>query len=169
MQLSIGRALVYWGAVQLLPCTRSCFVCGESNPFGLRLRFYTDGQLVRAELTARSEHVGFQGVIHGGIISTLLDEVMAWACATGARHFGYCAELQVRFLAPLRPNARAILTGELVNNRRNRIFEAKSELRLESGPILATGTGKYLPIKESDRNAFIGDLVGDASYWMPKP
>jgi acyl-coenzyme A thioesterase PaaI-like protein len=64
-----------------LPHTHSCFVCGESNPAGLNLRFETDGRVVRARFTPRVEHVGFKQVVHGGIIATVLDEIMVWACA----------------------------------------------------------------------------------------
>ena len=64
-----------------LPHTYSCFVCGESNAAGLKLRFETDGRIVRTRFHPRPEHAGFKGVVHGGIIATVLDEVMVWACA----------------------------------------------------------------------------------------
>src|SRR3974390_3387866 len=66
--------------MRTLPHTHSCFVCGESNVVGLKLRFQTDGRVVHGRFTPRAEHVGFREVIHGGIISTLLDEIMVWAC-----------------------------------------------------------------------------------------
>ena len=50
-----------------LPHTHSCFVCGESNPLGLKLRFHTDGRVVTARFKPCPEHIGFKGVIHGGI------------------------------------------------------------------------------------------------------
>jgi hypothetical protein len=74
-----------------LPHTKSCFVCGEANPAGLRQRFETDGRVVRARFTPRPEHAGFTGVVHGGILATLLDEIMVWACAVGTRRFGFAA------------------------------------------------------------------------------
>ena len=113
--------------MQELPHTRSCFVCGESNPAGLRLRFHTNGHLVRAEFTPRPEHIGFRDVVHGGIIATILDELMVWACAVQVRKFGYCADMSVRYQQPLRPEQAVVATGEMVANRRNRIFEAKAE------------------------------------------
>jgi uncharacterized protein (TIGR00369 family) len=152
--------------VKLLPHTHSCFVCGESNPLGLDLRFYTDGQIVRAEFRPRPEHVGFKQTVHGGLISTLLDEIMVWACAVSTRQFGVCAELTVRFQQPLRPGELAIATAELVSNRRNRVFEAKGELRDEAGNVLATGHGKYLPIKSTDLGEFLTDVVGDVDAFF---
>src|SRR6185436_143631 len=89
--------------MQVLPHTHSCFVCGESNPIGLKLRFETDGKCVRTRFVPKPEHVGFQQVVHGGILSTLLDEIMVWACAVQTKRFGFCAELSVRFLKPAEP------------------------------------------------------------------
>jgi len=87
-----------------LPHTKSCFVCGLHNPQGLKLDLETDGQIVRAKFVLRAEHVGFRETIHGGIISTVLDEAMVWAVGVRTKRFAYCAELNVRFLQPARPH-----------------------------------------------------------------
>jgi uncharacterized protein (TIGR00369 family) len=149
-----------------LPHTASCFVCGESNASGLKLRFETDGTIVRATFLPRPEHIGFKQTVHGGIIATVLDEIMVWACAVQTRRFAYCAELNVRFLHPLRPGEETIALAELVENRRNKIFEAKGELRSHSGQMFATSTGKYLPLKESDAAGMFEDFIGDARSWL---
>jgi acyl-coenzyme A thioesterase PaaI-like protein len=86
---------------------------------------------------------------------------MVWGCAVQTRRFGYCAELVVRFVNPLRPGEEVLATGELVANRRNKIFESKGELRTNSGLVVATATGKYLPVKESETPKMMEDFVGD--------
>jgi uncharacterized protein (TIGR00369 family) len=147
-----------------LPHTHSCFVCGESNPVGFKLRPETDGRVVRAHFVFRAEHVGFRQTVHGGLTATLLDEIMTWACAVQTKRFAYCAELNLRYLQPARPHEATIATAELVANRRGRLFEAKAELRNESGAVLATATGKYLPIKDSELTDFAMDMVGDFGW-----
>ncbi len=154
--------------MKALPHTRSCFVCGEANPTGLKLRFETDGRIVRARFVPRIEHVGFHSVVHGGITATVLDEIMVWACAVPTRRFAYCAELNVRYLLPLSPNQEVVLTGELVTNRKGRIFDAKAWIENGAGKILAAATGKYLPIAGSDAAKMAADFVGDAS-WLQAP
>ena len=146
-----------------LPHTHSCFVCGESNPLGLKLRFETDGRMVRARFALRAEHVGFRGTIHGGITATILDEIMVWACAVQTQRFAVCAELNVRYLSPVRPGDAMVATGELAVNRRNKLFEARAELRSESNAeaVLASATGKYFPIKEADAMELARDFVGE--------
>src|SRR5689334_4462872 len=108
------------GPMKVLPHTHSCFVCGDSNAIGLKLHFETDGHIVRTHFTPRPEHVGFSQVVHGGILATLLDEIMVWACGVQTKRFAYCAELTVRFLQPLQPGQEVIATGELITNRRDK-------------------------------------------------
>jgi uncharacterized protein (TIGR00369 family) len=147
--------------MKVLPHTRSCFVCGEFNPIGLRLQFETDGEVVQARFTPKAEHIGFKGTIHGGILATLLDELMVWACAVKTTRFAFCAEMTVRFLQPVRPGMELLAVAELVSNRRNRIFDAKSELRLASGMVVASGTGKYMPVPEADAADMASDLISN--------
>jgi len=150
--------------MKVLPHTRSCFVCGEANPAGLKLRFETDGRIVQTRFTPRSEHIGFKHVVHGGIIATLLDEIMVWACAVQTRHFGFCAELNVRYINSVRPGEEVIATAELAANRRDKIFEAKAELRNRTGTLLASAAGKYLPLKHADAIEMAADFVDDPRW-----
>jgi uncharacterized protein (TIGR00369 family) len=146
-----------------LPHTRSCFVCGESNPAGLNLRFETDGRIVSARFLPRQEHVGFKTTVHGGIIATILDEIMVWACAVQTKRFAFCAEFNVRFLNPLAPGQEVVAIGELVANRK-RLFEAKGEVKDSTGRIYATGTGKYVPVNEADAAEMATDFVGKVGW-----
>lgn len=157
----VSRA--YCREMKELPHTRSCFVCGESNPAGLNLRFETDGQVVHSRFVPRREHVGFKTVVHGGLIATVLDEVMVWACAVQTKKFAYCAEMSVRFLNPLTPGREVFAVGELVRNAR-RLFEAKGEIRDAAGVVYATSTGKYLPIKDSEAADMSTDFVGNPDF-----
>jgi uncharacterized protein (TIGR00369 family) len=148
-----------------LPHSRSCFVCGESNPRGFNLRSQTDGRIVQTRFAFGPEHVGFKQTVHGGLTATLLDEIMTWACAVQARRFAYCAELNVRYLLPVPPNRPLIATAELVANRR-RLFEAKADLKDQAGAILATATGKYMPLKELGAADMATDFVGDLGWLL---
>lgn len=155
------RPGIYWRAMRELPHTHSCFVCGESNASGLRLRFETDGRRVQTRFTVRPEHVGFKGVMHGGLIATVLDEVMVWACAVGTRQFAYCAELTVRFLVPVQPGELVIIEAELAENRKNKVFHTQAVLRDETGVVRSRATGKYLPLKTEEAKEMARDFIGD--------
>lgn len=147
-----------------LPHTRGCFVCGEHNPPGLNLRFHTDGTVVHARFTPRPEHIGFQGVTHGGVLATVLDEIMVWACGVGTGRFAFCAEMTVRFHQPAPPGAELTVTAELVANRRDKVFEARAGLINGAGELVAEATGKYRPLKAELVPGMLADLVGDLDW-----
>jgi acyl-coenzyme A thioesterase PaaI-like protein len=156
--------------MQALPHTRSCFVCGEANPLGLNLRFETDGRRVRAKFFPLPEHNGFKGVVHGGLIATVLDEIMFWACAVQTRRLSFCAELNVRFLSPMPPDGEFVVTGEMVADRKGRVYEAKAAVQDAGEVTFATATGKYLPIKNADVSEMAADLVGRPDWFRhPAP
>jgi len=153
-----------------LPHTKSCFVCGLNNPLGLKLDFETDGQIVRARFVPRPEHVGFRETIHGGLISTVLDEAMVWAIGVRTKRFAYCAELNVRFFQPARPHEELMVVAELVNNRRNKLFQAKAELQSPQGGVHAASTGKYLPVKEDHLAEMLSDFAESTeSLFISRP
>jgi len=153
-----------------LPHTKSCFVCGLNNPLGLKLDFETDGHIVRARFVPRPEHVGFSSTVHGGLISTVLDEAMVWAVGVRTKRFAYCAELNVRFLQPARPHEELMVVAELVDNRRNKLFQAKAELQNPRGAVHATATGKYLPVKEEHLAEMLGDFAENTeSLFISRP
>jgi hypothetical protein len=79
-----------------------CFVCGPSNPIGLKLKFRIDGDVCRAEFTPAEQHMGYQGLTHGGIIFSLLDDVMAnWLWLQGERCFTARADIRYREALPI--------------------------------------------------------------------
>lgn len=149
--------------MQELPHTHGCFVCGESNPAGLKLRFHSDGKEVTTRFTPGIHHAGFRDTVHGGLLSTLLDEIMVWACAVQTRRFGYCAELNVRFLYPANPGNELVALARLVANKRDRLYEAEGEIRCGE-ILLATATGKYIPMKNLTLQDMVGDFIGDPAW-----
>lgn len=155
--------------MQLLPRTKSCFVCGVANPPGLNLGCTTDGQTVTARCCFRPEHVGFAQTVHGGLIATVLDEVMTWVCGVRTGRFAFSAELSVRFLRPVRPGEELLAVGELVGNRRNKLFETKAELRDQGQAVRASATGKYLPVPAGSLPEMMGDFVGDIGAIIRSP
>lgn len=148
--------------MKTLPHTRSCFVCGSQNPSGLNLRFTVDEAGVHTVFIPGTGHIGFSRTIHGGIIATLLDEIMAWACIAQGGQLAYCAELNTRFLNVARPGEPVFALGKIVENKRGKLFLAEGEVRSKDGIILATATGKYLPIKGDALAEMKADLVADS-------
>ncbi len=109
----------------------ACIVCGPENPRGLKLRFHSlsDG-VVAAEWTPTRDWEGFKGIIHGGIISTVLDEAMSQAVSARGwpaltcelrvrlrRHVAPGETLQVRAWVADRQRRKILTEAALVNSR----------------------------------------------------
>ncbi len=108
-----------------------CYVCGQENERGLRVRFEAQpGGGCRAEYVARAEHVGWPEVIHGGLLFTLMDEAVAWAVIVAGLH-GVTAKAEARFREPARVGERLVVRGWLVDPPR-RVTRARAELRAGS-------------------------------------
>ena len=121
-----------------------CFACGANNPIGLKLTFtLEDGKYV-THFTPRREHQGYTGITHGGILSTVLDEVMARLVYTMNQR-AITAELKVRLKKPVPTGEELIVSGWVVSEAR-RLIECAAEARDTSGEIVAEATGKMVKV-----------------------
>jgi len=115
-----------------------CFVCGQANPIGLRIRFALDGERCRGHYTSTGDHAGFDGVTHGGIVFAVLDDAMAnWFFLQGAR--GYTAKSEIRYRNPMPIGADAVAECELVR-RKGRLVMLRARLVDAAGEDAAEPT-----------------------------
>lgn len=126
----------------------NCFACGTLNEHGLQLVLHVEHGRSWTDLTLDRAFEGWEGMAHGGIICTILDEVMAWALV-GADNWGVTARMSVEFRRPV-PVGRAIRAEGLVASMRRRIVETSSRLvDAETEEVLATATGTYVAAGEA--------------------
>jgi uncharacterized protein (TIGR00369 family) len=125
---------------------RVCFVCGEKNAAGLKLRLRTDPD--RGESASEvdfAEHFqGWAGIVHGGLVATVLDEAMIYAA--GARGLKcVTGEITVRYIKPVSTGVTYALKGRFLEDL-GRIVLAESELLDREGRKVAKATGKLFKI-----------------------
>lgn len=111
--------------------SRNCIVCGRHNPAGLQVTYRAEDGRSRAEVTPPERFQGFDGTLHGGIVSALLDDAM-WYAAFSTGLFTMTAELTVRFKQPV-PVGEAVHLAGWVRGRRGRLVELAAELRRAGG------------------------------------
>jgi uncharacterized protein (TIGR00369 family) len=145
------------------PNSRMCLVCGLKNPFGLHTAFYElDNKELLAVFRPREEHQSYPGRLHGGIISTILDEAIGRAIMikTKGEIWGVTIDLQVRFKKPVPLDEELRVIGRITRDS-SRFFEGSGELLLPDGSVAAEGHGKYLkaPLEK------IADFDVDAQEW----
>jgi uncharacterized protein (TIGR00369 family) len=125
----------------------NCFACGSLNEHGLQLDLHlTDGRSW-AELALSSRFEGWVGFTHGGIIATLLDEVMAWSLVA-SDNWGVTARLAVDFRRPVPVEVPIRAEGWVVRSRR-RLVDTAGHIVDPSGTVLATANAVYVAANEN--------------------
>jgi len=126
-----------------------CFVCGKENPRGLKIRvsYQPEARRAETELTLEREFQGWQEVVHGGILATLLDELMAHAVWRFAGP-GVTLGLEVAYKKPLKPG-EAIRVWGTVAEPANRRLRAQGEIiRVADGAVIARGASRFLLLEK---------------------
>lgn len=144
-----------------LPHTPNCLVCGRSNPHGLHLALHVDPDtgIVTTHLTPTRDHIGFEGIIHGGLLATVLDEAMVWAATWSGKRFCVCGELSIRFKQSAAVGEEIIVTAKIDQARKKLITTTGEVRRASDNTLLATATGKYVPLPDDRNQAFVATLV----------
>ncbi|MFH1998183.1 MAG: PaaI family thioesterase [Planctomycetota bacterium] len=142
----------------MLPWSRACFVCGETNERGMNARNYVVGNRIELPFEAPESFAGWRTVVHGGLVATVLDEVMTWAAIVGSRKPCYAAEFTVRMLEPLPPGTRCIAVAEMVRDRK-RLFYTEGCLRSETDKMYARAEGRYMIVPGDKMREFRNDFV----------
>ena len=128
---------------------RRCFGCGTENPIGLRLRFERANGGARARFRPRPEYQGWDGVLHGGIILTLLDETLAYA-AMFAVGPSVTAEIQARLRRPAPVGETYELFG-IVTRSRLGLVQAHASVIDSAGQLIAEADGKFMLMRSPEQ------------------
>jgi uncharacterized protein (TIGR00369 family) len=137
-----------YNVVNKQPNSRMCLVCGLKNDHGLHASFYEleNGELL-AVFRPGEEHQSYPGRLHGGIVSTILDETIGRAIMINRseQFWGVTVEITVRFKHPVPLDRELRVIGRITRESR-RVFEGTGELLLPDGTVAAEAQGRYLKL-----------------------
>jgi uncharacterized protein (TIGR00369 family) len=119
-----------------------CIGCGEGNPQGLKLRFEWEDGVLATTYTPSPEHQGWEGYTHGGMLSLVLDEVMAQSVYRSG-YLAPTAEISVRFRRPAPVGEPLRVTSTAPQG--DRLLVCRAEARDAAGTLIADATAKFLP------------------------
>lgn len=120
-----------------------CFGCGRDNPMGLHLHFRTDENGCYTSFVPQPVHQSYDGRMHGGLISTLLDETMGNYPYMYEHKVAYTARLEVRFRQPVRIGERIRVITK-VKRRKGQLLEMTGQVVREDGTVAAAADGKLM-------------------------
>jgi acyl-coenzyme A thioesterase PaaI-like protein len=139
-----------------------CYVCGPDNPVGLRVQFDRYGTLgSRASYTARAEHAGWAGILHGGVIFALMDEALGWSL-----YFqdiaAVTAGAETRFHKSIPVGTALIVAAQAVRQRRH-LFRAHAEVRVDGpGNVMLAETNATMYVVDRGGPAHSGSYIREA-------
>lgn len=125
-----------------------CIACGTDNPHSLGMRFFLEegGTVVRSPITLDAHRMGWVGVAHGGVVSTVLDEIMAWAVLSIRRTLFLTRRLEVDFKRPARLGVPLVARGGLLDEPHDKGVWAWGTLEDADGKILARSRGDMVQV-----------------------
>jgi len=126
----------------------NCFACGTLNEQGMGLILHVEPGRAWTDLVLERRFEGWDGIAHGGILCTILDEVMAWSLV-GEDNWGLTARMSVEFKKPVEVDRPIRAEGWITRSRRRLVDTAGHILDASTGEALATATGVYLAAGEA--------------------
>lgn len=129
---------------------RHCFGCGEKNPIGLKLTFTRTDEGVETLFTPGKDHQGYQDLLHGGLMSLVLDEAMVnavWLSGTPA----VSVEIQVRLRHAVKVGESLRIRAWIVDTNK-RLVLTRAEARDPAGRVVAEAEAKCLRTRPAEKN-----------------
>ena len=141
-----------------LPTSATCFLCGEQNPCGLRVKFQREADRVFTEYRVDERRTGFDGLAHGGVLAALLDETMGWAAALAFGRMCITAEVTIRYVKPVQVGTTVVVSAKPRSCSR-RLCVTDGEVRDADGTVYTRASGKFLPLSVEETRRIDSQLI----------
>lgn len=123
--------------------THNCFACSSHNPYGLHMELYTDEKVVMSQITLPEHFSSWANVVHGGILATLLDEIMGWAGLYLLRHITLTKNMTIAFSKAAYVGETLKVIGSVVKTNGKRNAELEGVVMRENGEVCARSRGDF--------------------------
>jgi len=121
-----------------------CFGCGPANPSGLRMKFFTDDTSVFSWLKVPGHLIGWDNLIHGGVLSTMLDEIMSWSAIYLLKKMVLTKSITVDFIKPVYVGAELKVEGNIFEKQSRREAVMQGRIYNKEGVLCAKSKGIYV-------------------------
>ncbi|TXT59822.1 MAG: Thioesterase (modular protein) [Promethearchaeota archaeon] len=121
----------------------NCFGCSPHNDYGLKMRIYMSEKGCFSRLTVTDEYCGFDGIVHGGIIATILDEIAAWTLIIRLQKLGVTQEATIHYFKLVVTNIPVIAEGHIIAQG-DKMVLVKASIKSIEDELLAESESKWL-------------------------
>ena len=126
----------------------NCFGCAPNNPFGLHMVFYEEGDYIVSTWQPGQNYQGWVDTMHGGVLSTLIDETCGWVVTRKMQTSGFTTSLSVKFRKAVSTNEpRLTIRANIVKQMRNLLF-IHAEISNAQGELCVEGEATYFLMNE---------------------
>ncbi|MFO8062605.1 MAG: PaaI family thioesterase [bacterium] len=138
-----------------LPEYEGCFACGRDNPVGLKLDFKydRDQEEVFAHFNLDERYIGFNDVLHGGILSTAADDAMAWSAMIRTNNLCLTKNLEIEFLMPGKPHADYTVRAACKLLDENTVL-ARASIVSDRGKVIVKAQSRFMQLRGRRSRAF---------------
>ncbi len=121
----------------------NCFGCSPDNPFGLHMEFYEDGDDIVSAWHPQHNYQGWVDTMHGGVLTTLIDETCGWVVSRKMQTSGFTTNLSVKFRKAVSTNESVLkIRAHIVKQMRNILF-IHAEITNAEGDVCVEGETTY--------------------------
>jgi acyl-coenzyme A thioesterase PaaI-like protein len=131
------------------PGAENCFVCGQKNRSGLKLKFRREGNTIRSEFVPGKEHEGWNSITHGGILTAVMDDAMAYGIYFKGI-VGFTAKMEIRFRKPVTIGTRLLIYGEIVSEKEKHVM-TRSWITFEDGELAAEAKAVFSIVEKPEQ------------------
>jgi uncharacterized protein (TIGR00369 family) len=150
------------------PNSRMCFICGLQNPVGLHMAIYNDpdNNCIYSNITIPDQYQSYPGVVHGGIVATMLDEISGRAIIMDGNdeNLMVTMKLEVKYRLPTPTNTPLKVIGRVVSQNETRAKVA-GEIQLPDGTVTASCESLLARPPDEMRDQWLAELP----YWKVYP
>ena len=120
-----------------------CFGCSQKNPHGLKMKFYTDETTLYSWLSVPPHLCGWEGIVHGGVLSTMLDEIMGWSAIYTLRKIVMTKSMTIDYLKPVYIEDKLRVEGKVIERVSDREVIIEGRLYKEDNILCAQTRGTF--------------------------
>ncbi|MDX2501388.1 MAG: PaaI family thioesterase [Deltaproteobacteria bacterium] len=124
--------------------THNCFGCSPINASGLQMKFSTDESTVFSRLTVPDHLCGWDRLVHGGVISTILDEIMSWTGIYMLKQITMTKSMTVDFIKPVYINSELKIEGNVLEKTGRHEVLIEGRLFNDKGTLCARSRGNFV-------------------------
>ena len=135
-----------------------CFACGTDNPIGLNMQFYRMDDMVCSDIVLERNHEGWENMAHGGIISTLLDEVMSWTVMVFKRTFLVTRKMDIKYIKPVPLGTPLTARGKILHDPGTSKITVRGEIVDAEKRLLVRSKGEFIMLPQEKLTSVSQDL-----------